>query len=109
MARFDALIVSRQRHQVALAIADRHPTGVDVVAASGLRHSELLEQHPGFGKFEIVARIFLLGLLENVAIGDLLLALTAVEVEVEEAVDALHVHRAPVSGELTYGLERLAF
>ncbi len=42
---------------------------------------------------EIVPRIFLLGLLEDVAIGDLLSPLAAVEIEVVDAVDALHIHR----------------
>src|SRR5262245_26987127 len=93
MARLDALVVGRQRHQVALAVADRHPTGLDVFAAGRLRHPELLEQHLGFGKFEVVPRIFLLGLQEDVAVGDLLLTLAAVEVEIEDAVDALHIHR----------------
>ena len=36
--------------------------------------------------------IFLLGLQEDVAIGDLLVALAAVEVQVVDVVDALHIH-----------------
>src|SRR4051794_5423167 len=41
---------------------------------------------------EIVPRIFLFGLQEDVAIGDLLRAIAAVEIQVEHAVDALHIH-----------------
>ena len=52
----------------------------------------MIEQQAGVGVLEIVARIFLLGLQEHVAIGDLVLALAAVEVEIEHAVDALHIH-----------------
>ena len=36
--------------------------------------------------------IFLLGLQEDVAVGDLLVAVAAVEVEVVDVVDALHIH-----------------
>ena len=52
----------------------------------------MLEQLLGVGLLEIVAGIFLLGLQEHVAIGDLVLAGLAVEVEVEHAVNALHIH-----------------
>ena len=37
---------------------------------------------------EIVPRVFLLGLQEHVAIGDLLRALAAVEIEIVDALDA---------------------
>ena len=41
-------------------------------------------------------RIFLLGLQEDVAVGDLLVALAAVEVQVVDVVDALHIHGEPL-------------
>ena len=52
----------------------------------------MLEQDRGVGVLEIVAGIFLLGLLEDVAVGHPLVAVAAVEIEVVDAVDALHVH-----------------
>ena len=52
----------------------------------------MVEQQLGVGVLEIEARIFLLRLQEDVTIGDLVLALPAVEIEVEDAVDALHIH-----------------
>ena len=74
----------------------------DVLLAGGFRHLELLEQHGGVGVFEIVPRIFLLGLQEHVAVGHLGVAVAAVEVEIVDAVDALHVHGQPLQpvGEL---------
>src|SRR6476659_11283947 len=70
--------------------------------ALGLCVAEMGEQHLGVGLLEIVARIFLLGLKEYIAIGDLVLAPAAVEVEIEDAVDALHIHGEPLKtvGEL---------
>ena len=44
---------------------------------------------------EIVPRIFLFGLQEHVAVGDLLRAVAAVEIQIIDAVDALHIHREP--------------
>src|SRR5512144_163047 len=55
----------------------------------------MIEQPRRVGGLEIVAGIFLLGLEEDVAIGDLVLALAAIEVQVEHAVDALHIHGKP--------------
>jgi hypothetical protein len=56
----------------------------------------------GLGELEIVPGIFLLRLKEDVAVGDLSVAFAAVEVEIKDAVDALHVHRQPLEtiGEL---------
>src|SRR6476646_2799809 len=70
--------------------------------ALGLCVAEMGEQHLGVGLLEIVAGIFLLGLQEHVAISDLVLAPAAVEVEIEDAVDALHIHGEPLKtvGEL---------
>src|SRR5204863_8406437 len=41
-------------------------------------------------------RVFLLGLQENVAVGHLLGALAAVEVQLVDVLDALHIHRKPL-------------
>ena len=101
---FAALIVGRQRHEVTAAIACRLPslprlrckvgiklpTRFEVSLAGGLSHAELFEQHVGVGIFEIVPQLFLLGLQEHVAIGHLLGALAAVEIELEDVTcDAL--------------------
>ena len=88
VARLDALVVGRQRHEVALAGV----AGLEILAAGGFRVAEVAEQHLGVGVLEIVPRVFLLGLQEDVAIGDLVGALAAVEVELEAVVDALQVH-----------------
>jgi hypothetical protein len=53
----------------------------------------MLEQHRGVGDLEIVAGIFLLCLQEDIAVGDLLGAFAAVEVEIIDVVDALDIHR----------------
>ena len=92
-----------------MLVALRHPAGVEVFAARRLRHLELLEQHVGVGIFEIVPRVFLLGLQKDVAIGDLLLALAAVEVEIEDAVDALHIHREALEPVGQFARDRRAF
>src|SRR6266480_2840775 len=42
--------------------------------------------------FEIMPGIFLLGLQEHVAIADALGALAAIEIEIVDAIDALHIH-----------------
>src|SRR3954451_6864585 len=47
VARLDALVVSRQRHEVAARIARRGPAGVEISTAGAFRHAELLEQHVG--------------------------------------------------------------
>ena len=102
MARLDALVVGGLRHQVALGIVPRLPAVIEIFAARAFRHFELLEQHGRVGVFEVVARIFLLGLQEDVAVGHLLRPLAAVEVEVVDVLDTLHVHREPLQpvGEL---------
>jgi hypothetical protein len=78
------------------------PAGRKIFLAGRFRHLELLEQHGGVGEFEIVPRVFLLGLQEHVAIGDFLLVVAAVEVEREHIVHALHIHGEPLQpiGEL---------
>ncbi len=59
--------------------------------------------------FEIVPRIFLLGLQEHVAIGDLVGAVAAVEVEIVDAVDALHIHRQALEAVGELARHRRAF
>ena len=58
---------------------------------------------------EIVPRIFLLGLQEDVAIGDLLGAVAAVEIEIVDAVDALHIHREALEPVGEFARDRRAF
>ena len=60
--------------------------------ALGLRVAELAEQGLGVGVFEVVAGIFLLRLQENVAVGDAVVAIKAVEIEVVDILHALHIH-----------------
>ena len=55
--------------------------------------AKMAKQQVDIGGFEIVPRIFLLGLFEDVAIGDARVAVLAVEVEVVDRIDALHIHR----------------
>ena len=49
-----------------------------------------------FGVLEIEARVLLLGLQEHVAVGEPARILAAVEIQVEHAVHALHVHGEPL-------------
>ena len=102
MARLDALIVGRQCHQMFLLVVTAHPACLEIFPAGLLGHGELLEQHLGVGMFEIVPRIFLLGLQEHVAISHAFGAIPAVEIQVIDAIDALHIHRKPLEpiGEL---------
>ncbi len=52
----------------------------------------MAEEHLGVGMLEGVAGIFLLGLQEDLAIGDLVRPLAAVEVEVVDVLHALDIH-----------------
>ena len=70
--------------------------GGEDAGAFALGVLEMPVQDRGVGELEIVAGIFLLGLQEDVAIGDLLVALAAVEVEVVDVVDVLDIHRQPL-------------
>ena len=69
----------------------------------------MAEQHLGVGVLEIVARVFLLGLQEDVAIGDLLRAVAAVEVEVVDVLDALHIHGEALEPVGQFARDRRAF
>ena len=71
------------------------PASLKVFFARRLRHSELLKQHVGVGVFEIVPGVFLLRLQKNVAVSYALRAFAAVEVEIENVLDALDVHGEP--------------
>ena len=85
------------------------PAVGEIFVAGRFRHLELLEQHRGVGEFEIVPGVFLLGLQEDVAIGDLLVVAAAVEVEIVDALDALHVHRQPLEPVSELARDRRAF
>ena len=69
----------------------------------------MLEQDVGVGVLEIEAGIFLLRLLEHVAVADALGAVAAVEVEVVDALDALHIHRQPLKAIGQFAGHRRAF
>ena len=98
VARLDALVVGRERHQMAVAGS----AAFEQRPAFGLRVPEMLEEDRRVGVLEIEAGVFLFRLQENVAVGDALLAGAAVEIDVVDAVDPLHVHRKPLEavGEL---------
>src|SRR5680860_551940 len=84
----DRLIVGGQHHEMALA-----PISFgEQRFALGFGIAKILEQLGCVGMLEIEAGIFLLALQEYVAIGDLVVALAAIEVEVVDIVDALHIH-----------------
>jgi hypothetical protein len=53
---------------IAAAGAVAVPAGFEIFLARLFGHAELCEQHVGVGIFEIVPRIFLLGLQEHVAV-----------------------------------------
>src|SRR5580704_3929869 len=105
MARLDALIVGRKRHKVAFAgrapLEQRHAFRFGV--------PKMLEENVGVGVFEVEAGIFLFSLLKHVAVRHALRALAAVEVEVVDALDALHIHRQPLEAVSQFAGHRRAF
>src|SRR6185369_10448713 len=76
MARLQRLVISRQGD-----------AALDQPAALRFGIAEMLEQLAGVRRLEIVDRVFPLGPLEDLPIGDLAVAGRAVEVEVEDALD----------------------
>src|SRR5262245_11131937 len=97
VGRLDALVVGRQRQLVALVVGTRRRlAGLQRRLALLLSVLEVLQQRARVGVLEVVARVLLLGLQEHVAVGELALIRAAVEVEIEHAVDALHVHGEPL-------------
>ena len=92
--------------RLALAVL---PPGIEISLAGFLGHRELLEQHVGVGEFEIVPRIFPLGLQEHVAVGHAFGALAAIKIEIVDAVDALHIHRKPLQPVGEFACDRRAF
>ena len=95
VARLQALVVGRQR-QGGVAREQR--------LALGLGVGELAEQPLGVGRLEIEGRVLALGLQEHLAVGHAL----AVEVEVVDVLDALHVHRQPLEAVGQLARDRLA-
>src|SRR5262245_36259940 len=88
MRGLDRLVVSGKREDMARALVAFREQRL----ALGLGVAEMLEQEFRVGLLEIVARVFLLGLEKDVAVGDLVFALAAVEIEIEHVVDVLHIH-----------------
>src|SRR3954469_2986480 len=80
VAGLDALVIGRQRQPMALGIVARLAAVIEIFAAGALRHLELLEQHHGVGVFEIVPRVFLLGLQEDIEVRELPWAFSALGV-----------------------------
>ena len=110
MAGLDALVVGRQHHPVQrprLVFGRR--AGGEQRPALVLGVLEVPEQHRGVGMLEIVPGIFLLGLQEDLAIADLIVALAAVEVKVVDVVDALHIHGEPLEPVGQFAGDRRAF
>src|SRR5437763_5590516 len=69
---------------------------------------EVLLENRGIGIFEIVAGIFLLGLKEDIAVGDAIVPFPAIEAQVEHAVDILHIHREPLEPVSDLARDRMA-
>ena len=93
VAGLDRLVVGRQHHLCSglLALAAGAPASSSALHSASAS-SKCRSSIRGIGEFEIVPGIFLLGLQEHVAVGHLLVALAAVEVQVVDVVDALHIH-----------------
>jgi hypothetical protein len=91
MRGFDRLVVGGKREQMALPLVAFRQQRL----ALGLGVAEMPQQELRVGLLEIVARVFLLGLKEDVAVGDPVLALAAVEIEIEHVVHVLHIHGEP--------------
>src|SRR4029079_9984811 len=68
----------------------------------------MAEQELGAGVLEIVAGIFLFALQEHVAVGDLVLAFASVEIEIEDIVDALHIHGEALEAVSELARDRIA-
>ena len=95
MAGLDALVIGGQRQRVVVVVGTGGGLASGQIGlAGGFRHPELLEQHHRVGMLEIVARVFLLGLKEDIAVGDLVRPFKAVEVEIVDVFDALDIHGA---------------
>ena len=107
VACLDALVVGRQRHRGGARRRVARPR--EYLRQAAFRVAEVAEQHLGVGVLEIVPRVFLLGLQEDVAIGDLVGALAAVEVELEAVVDALQVHGEALEAVGELARDRRAF
>src|SRR5262249_31476298 len=89
----NALVIGWQRQLVMLVVGSGlRRAGLQQRLALHFGVAEVSMQDLGVGKFEVVARIFLLGLQKHIAVGELACVSAAVEVEVEYAVHALHVH-----------------
>src|SRR5579862_4055583 len=94
MARLDALVIGRQRQ---LRLEQR--------ATLGLGIAEMCEQALGIRALEIEGGEFALAALEHIAVFDA----GAVEVEVIDILDALHIHGEPLEPVGQLGRDRIAF
>src|SRR5579872_7234197 len=77
--------------------------------AFGLGVLEMLKQQRRIRIFEIEARIFLLGLFEDIAIGDAFGAVASVEIDVVDALDALYIGGEAFEAVGEFARDRRAF
>src|SRR5271163_651156 len=98
MARFQALVVSRQREPM-----------VDQRPALGLGIAEMHNEAGSIGKLKIVGREFLLGALEDLAVCDTTRPAGSIVVEVKHALDTLDIHSQPFEPVGQLGRNRVAF
>ena len=92
VAGLEALVIGGQHHLVMIAPVARSEDG----AAGFFRVAEMAKQRFDIGMLEIVARIFLLRLEEDIAVSDAVFTLAAVEIQVVDVLDALHIHGQPL-------------
>src|SRR5581483_11812043 len=93
----------------ALVIGGEREAGRDQRAAFRLGVAEMLEELAGVRVFEIEGGELPLGAMEDVAIGDAAGAGRAVEVEIEDALDALDIHGEALEPVGELGRDGIAF
>src|SRR5262245_7252223 len=94
VACLDTLVIGRQRQPMTPVVGTRSGiAGCQQRLALLFGIAEVLQQDVRIGVLKIEARVFLFGLQEHIAVGQLALIVAAVEVEIKYAIDALDVHR----------------
>src|SRR6185295_8139652 len=89
VACLDTLVIGRQRQPMSPVVGTRSGiAGCQQRLALLFGIAEVLQQDVGIGVLKIEARVFLFGLQEHIAVGQLALIVAAVEVEVKYAIDA---------------------
>ena len=108
MARLDALIIGRMRHDDGLAGLGVQGIKRQQAGAFGLGVFEMLKQLIGVGPVKVVARVFFLGLPKDVAVGQRDRTLWVVERHVHHMVDAKDIHRQPFQPIGQFATDRVA-